>query len=256
MRVTDSGHVVLQLIEVGIRSEDRACRSAVGGEQTIAEQNRWLGMVGGGKERRAPYVSDGRLKTQMRTDRARVGHAHVALVIEELDGKTGVNRSLIGIRDRPRHLVQTEPRQQLRLVGDAMIHANRKLIGNGCRLRRCSKRSCAVGAGRIVGQRIGVEHGLDRRIHGNGERVSGKGNRVDTEALIGSGHWEDLGGTENLSESLILAKEEGAIAAVIDGEHDRPADRPAKLVANKRRNAAMIEPHVIKVVARVERCVA
>ena len=61
----------------------------------------------------------------MRRDGSRISHARVALVIEELDSETRVNRGLIRIGERARDLVQAESCQQRCFIGKAMIDAAR-----------------------------------------------------------------------------------------------------------------------------------
>jgi len=68
-------------------------------------------------------------------------------VIEKLDAEIGIDRRLIGIRRWSIHLVQAEAREEIRLVGNFVIDANRKLIRVGHNLRRSSIRSVAVRAG-------------------------------------------------------------------------------------------------------------
>ena len=146
-----------------------------------------------------------------------------------------------------------------------MIHPHRELIRAGCDLGRGSERALAIRAGRIVGQRVGVEDRLNRVTDGDGEHVGIAGTRTVGKAdvhfpvaFVGGGYREDLRCAEDLAESLVLAEEKGVVmaAAVDSGKHDRPADRPAKLVADECRNAAVVRADVVEVVACVERCIA
>ena len=66
---------------------------------------------------------------------ARIFHPGIALMIEELHRKAGINSRLIGIGQRPSHLVQAEPGQQRGFVGNAVIDAHRKLVGARVYLR-------------------------------------------------------------------------------------------------------------------------
>ena len=86
----------------------------------------------------------------MRGNGARISHPGIALVIEELDSETGVNRGLVGIGERAGDLVQAESRQQSGLVGKAMIDPHRKLVGARVDLsktpRKCGRRRLRDGS--------------------------------------------------------------------------------------------------------------
>ena len=49
-------------------------------------------------------------------------------MIEELHCKTRIDRGLIGIRLRPRDLIQAEAGQQVRFVGNPVVDPNGELI--------------------------------------------------------------------------------------------------------------------------------
>ena len=96
-----------------------------------AELDCGLGVIGSGKERRAANVAEGSLRAEVRAEGSCVTHAGVALMIEELDGKAGIEGGLIGIGDRSGHLVQAEAREQLGFAGDPVVGSDGKLIGDG-----------------------------------------------------------------------------------------------------------------------------
>src|SRR5437868_1838595 len=57
MRPAARDHVVLKLIDIPIRSENRAVGGIEALKQAVAKPDRRLGMVDGGEERRAAYVA-------------------------------------------------------------------------------------------------------------------------------------------------------------------------------------------------------
>ncbi len=66
----------------------------------------------------------------MRTDRARISYAGIALVIKELYGKARVKCRLIGIRDRPSTWFKLNLPNSCDLSEMRWSDANGKLIGD------------------------------------------------------------------------------------------------------------------------------
>src|SRR5437899_3365699 len=120
-------HVLSELVEIAIRSEDRAARRIKTLKESVAEGDRRLRMVDRGKEWRAANVPQGSIGDEVRCNGPRIFHPSTALVIEEPYLEAGINGRLIGIGERPRYLVQTESCEQVRFVGDAVVDPDRKL---------------------------------------------------------------------------------------------------------------------------------
>ena len=104
-------HVVLELVEIAVRSENRTAGRVEGQKKAVAESHGRLGVVDGGEKGRAANVAERSVRNKVRRNGARIFHAGVALVIEKLYRKAGINRRLVGIGQRPGHLVEAEPGQ-------------------------------------------------------------------------------------------------------------------------------------------------
>jgi len=128
-------HIVLELVEIGVRAEDRSSRRVKAFKEPVAEAKRRLRVIGGGEKRGTADVSQRSFGSQVRTDGPCVLHTRAPLMVEELDAETGIDRGLIGIRDRARNLIQTEAAEELGLAGNAVVDTNGKLIGARCHLR-------------------------------------------------------------------------------------------------------------------------
>ena len=108
-----------------------------------------------------------RFENQARRDGARIGSDHVALPVDVLNAKRGIDGRLVGIGGGSGEVVEVEARKELILGGELMIDAQRKLIGVGGDLRRGRVSVRAKRAGGIVGQRIARQHGRDAGIDGD-----------------------------------------------------------------------------------------
>src|SRR5262249_28559156 len=205
-------------------------------------------------ERRAANPTEGSLGEQARGDRACVLDSGIALMVEELYGKVGIDCSLVRIRERTIHLIQAEAGEQVGLVGDAVIDSNRELVGPRRYLGRSGVSAFAVGARRIVGQRIACQQGNDRWMYRHCQSVVRKCDRINSLPLGFGRHGKDLGCAKNLAKALILAEVVGAIASVVDfWQYDRATIRKAEFIANKWWNTAWIGGAlVIEVVRGVE----
>ncbi len=79
---------------------------------------------------------------------------------------------------------------------------------------------------RVIGQGIARKNRADPRIDRDDQGVARKSSRVQTPPLIGSGDRDDLGGTQDLPESPILAEKVGPLASAINARYfDRPTRR-------------------------------
>ena len=83
------------------------------------------------KKWRAADVSKTRCEAQMRRDGSGVSGGGIALVVEEIYAKAGINRGLIRIRRRTVHLIQAEACKQRCLVGHLVIDPHGKLVRVG-----------------------------------------------------------------------------------------------------------------------------
>src|SRR5437764_2832676 len=189
----------------------------------------------------------------MRAESPRILDRCAALMIEELHTKAGVDRSLVRVRDRPPHLVQTESCEQMRFLREAMIDSNGKLISAGCDFRRRRVSARSVWPVWIVGQRIGSQHGLNCRINGNHQSVARECRRIDALPLQCSWNWKDLRCTQDLPETLVLSKIKCPAATVIYvGNYEGPAISETELVPHKGRNPSSIQPDMLEVVSRIK----
>src|SRR5271165_2421467 len=139
-----------------------------------------------------------------------------------------------------------------------MIDADGKLIGVRGDFGRGGIGARAIRPLEFIWQRIPRENGSDCGTDGNGEGIAGISGGVDSLAFGGGGDGEDLGGAENLAETLILSEEKSAVPAVINVWKDNGATNgEPKFIARKRRDAARIlDAGVIEEIAGVESGVA
>src|SRR5207247_10653395 len=112
------------VIQVLLRAEDRTYGSVVALKQPVAEPERRLPVVDGREKRRAPNVTQRRIGARVRRECTRISHGRVALMIEELNAKAGIDDGLIRIRDRASYLVQAEASKQAGFVRNLVVHAN------------------------------------------------------------------------------------------------------------------------------------
>ena len=175
-------------------------------------------------------------------------------MIEELHRKAGIDRRLIGIGQRPRHLVEAEPGEQRSLVGNAVVNAHGKLIGAGVNLGRGGIGTIAVGSFGIVGQRIVIQHWNDGRIHRDSQRVARKSFGVDPLALGRRRHGKHLRCPQHLAKALVLAKIKSSVAAIVDfRKHHWAAVGETEFIAHEGRDAALVgDTLVVKIVAGIE----
>ena len=257
-------HIVLQLVDVSIRSEDRPVRRIEILKETVRERNRRLRVIRGGKKGRAADISQRSHKCQMRSDCPRITKRRIALMIKKVDAEVGIDRRLVGIRRRSSDLVQTESPEESRLIGNAMIDAHGKLVGVRGDLGRSGIRARSVRSLRLVGQGISGQDTRNRRTHRHSQRIAGsrrsagKGRCVDSLPLRRRGHGEYLRRPEHLPESLILREIKCFASAVINmWQKKRPAVGHSKFVARKRRNPPPFHGTlVIEIIARIKRRVA
>src|ERR1022692_1937285 len=81
MRAVRERHVLLELKKIAVGPENRTGRGIESLEQSVGETNPRLRVVGRWKKRRAANVAQRSFGNQMRSNRPRVLHARVALVI-------------------------------------------------------------------------------------------------------------------------------------------------------------------------------
>ena len=113
-----------ELIQVRIRAEDRTSGSVVALKQPVAEPERRLPVVDGREKRRAPNVTQRRIGARVRRECTRISHGRVALMIEELNPKAGIDDGLVRIRDRASYMVQAEASKQAGFIRSLVVHAN------------------------------------------------------------------------------------------------------------------------------------
>src|SRR5882757_8586045 len=124
VRSVNVSHVVLQLIDVAVRSEKRSVRRIERLKKSVAKRERHIGVICGGENRCAAHEAEGSHKAEVWCDRARVAQRRAALMVEEIYAECRVNRRLVRICRRPAHLVEAESAEKIRLVRNPVIHAN------------------------------------------------------------------------------------------------------------------------------------
>src|SRR5260370_11196501 len=224
MRAVRVDHVVFELVDVPVGTEDGPVSGIETFKQTVAEGKGWLSVVAGDEKRRAADVAESRLIAEVWREGARIFYGSIALVIEELHAKIGINRGLVGVGDRSGNLIAAEAQEQGGLIRKAMIEPERSLIRIGHNFGRCGIRARAVCAVRIVRPRIAGEKGRDAAVDRNGQRIAGKSGGVDTLPFRESQHGKYLSSPENLPEALILREIKCRAAAIVDA---RKEDRAA-----------------------------
>ena len=230
MRAVRVGHVVFELVDVAIGTEDGSVGGIEALKETVAEGNGRLIVVAGDEKRRAADITDSHLIAEVWREDARIFYRGIALMIEELHAKIRINRGLIGVRDWPGDLIAAEAQEQGGLIRKAMIEPQRSLVRACNDLGRCGKGARAVSAVRIVRQRIAGEQGHDAAVDRNGQRIggskliAGKRGGVDSLPLRLRGNREHLRGSENLPEALILREIKCLATAIVDS---RKVDRAA-----------------------------
>ena len=230
MRAVRVDHVVFELVDVPVGTEDGPVGGIETFKKTVAEGKGWLSVVAGDEKRRAADVTQIRLIAEVWREGARIFYGGIALVIEELHAKIGIDRGLIGVGDRAGNLIAAEAQQQGGLIRKAMIEPERSLIRIGDNFGRCGIRARAVRAVRIVRQRIAGEKGRDAAVDRNGQGIAGsqliarKSGGVNSLPLRQSRHGEYLRGPENLPEALVFGEIKCLAAAIVDeGKEDRAA---------------------------------
>ena len=124
VRSMNVSHVVLQLIDVAVRSEKRSVRRIERLKKSVAKRERHIGVIRGGEDRCAANEAEGSRKAEIRRYRARVAQRRAALMVEEIHAECRVNCRLVRICRRPAHLVEAESAEKIRLVRNPVIHAN------------------------------------------------------------------------------------------------------------------------------------
>ena len=131
MRAAGIEHVVFELVDIAVGTEDGAVGGIEGREKSIAVTDGGLDVIGRREKWRGANVSERGCKTQVRRKRSGIFDGGVALVIEELYAESGIDGGLIGIGDRAIDLVQAEAREQGGFVGQTVVDADGELIGVG-----------------------------------------------------------------------------------------------------------------------------
>src|SRR5882724_10817836 len=108
VRSVNVSHVVLQLIDVAVRSENRSVRRIERLKKSVAKRERHIGVICGGENRCTPNEAEGSHKAEIRRYRARVADRRAALMVEEIYAECRVNCRLVRVRRRPAHLVEAE----------------------------------------------------------------------------------------------------------------------------------------------------
>src|SRR5579871_4334462 len=164
MRPVSPREVLLELIEIAVRTEDRARGLVIWLVKAIGVRNARLDVIGRWEERSAADVTYRSIRDHVRRNGSRVMHSEVALMIEELNAKIRVDRGLIWVCERTFYLIQAEARHQRRLARNLVINSYRNLIRAGVDLRRCGVSTIAESSGRLIGHRIPIQHALYLRI--------------------------------------------------------------------------------------------
>src|SRR5258708_28192921 len=104
-------HILLELEDIPVGTEDRPVRGIEALKQTVAKANRWLRLIAGDEERRASNVAQSDQIAEVRCRRARILYCRISLVIEKLHAKVRIKRGLIRVRGWPGNLVAAETQE-------------------------------------------------------------------------------------------------------------------------------------------------
>jgi hypothetical protein len=105
------GHVLLELIDVSVRTENGSISGIEPLKEPVTEGNGRLRVVASDKQGRAPDVAESSLYVEVGIKRERIFYRGAALVIEEFYGEIGIDRALIGIRGWSGDLVAACPEE-------------------------------------------------------------------------------------------------------------------------------------------------
>ena len=167
------------LEQVAVRLHHRAGRRIECLKQSVAKLHRRIRVVRRGKTRRRARNADQRLQNHARRDRPCVRPHHVALVIDVLHAKCGIDCRLIRIRRRPGQVIEIEARKELILRRKLVVDTHRKLVRIRHDLRCRRVRVHAVRSRRQVRHRIARKNRGNRGIHRNCQRVHGLIRKLD-----------------------------------------------------------------------------
>src|SRR5205814_1192849 len=84
-------HIVLQLVDVAVRSENRSIRRIERLKKSVAKRERHIGVIRGGENRRTPNEAERRSETQIRRNDPRVAQRRAALMVEEIHAECRVD---------------------------------------------------------------------------------------------------------------------------------------------------------------------
>src|ERR1700682_948388 len=112
MRPARVTHVMFELVQMTEGTKNGAVRSVETYKNAVAEIERGVRVIDGGKKRRAANVAEGCGEAEARRNGACVLHCGIALVIEKTYPEAWVDGRLVWIGDRSVDLVQAEAREQ------------------------------------------------------------------------------------------------------------------------------------------------
>src|SRR5258708_1206050 len=104
-------HILLELEDVSIGTENRSVGGIEAFKQPIAEGDCGLRLVAGDERRCAPNVAQSNLTAEVRSGRARIFYCGISLVIEELHAKIGIKRGLLRVCGWPGDLIAAETQE-------------------------------------------------------------------------------------------------------------------------------------------------